>query len=287
MREFEVTITLKNNRLKQRRLELGLSPQQLAARAEISYARYLDLEAMRDAPTNKKGEWREIVMKLCDMYGASPDELFPNAVRALKTTAATRRMDGVDLGSPLLSSHQQRILASPEDLVVANEEAEIAIDLLSVASPRERDAIARRYGLDQAADVSSDDELTTFSEIGKALNVSRGRVGQLMESGLAKMREAATHRRTRATAALAMMPRYLGVVARQEGWMPYAVFHTTDMGLILLARHEKSNVFTFLRRQTSTLLPELGIMSLLPTFIKKRVAMDYANSNGWKVALRW
>lgn len=69
--------------------------------------------------------------------------------------------------------------------------------------------------------------------------------------------------------------------------MPYAVFYTTDMGLILLARSETNNMFTFLRRQTSSLLPELGIMTLLPTFIKKRVAMNYARSNGWKIATQW
>jgi RNA polymerase sigma factor (sigma-70 family) len=188
MKDFEVTIKLRNNQLKARREKLGLSAPQLADAAGVSYVAYNRLEGLRASPMHsrdsvrgiKAGDWRAISLKLAEYYGCSPWDLFPEAVQCVKRSTVTAEFDLEQL--PFMVAKQApSLLPSPEDAVVASEIKDAVREVLKTLTPREEKVLRMRFGLD-----GGDEK--TLREIGKEFGVQQERVRQIEAHALSKLR---------------------------------------------------------------------------------------------------
>jgi RNA polymerase sigma factor (sigma-70 family) len=98
-------------------------------------------------------------------------------------------IDHIDLiiQEPILVNYQDVIPSTPQYLIPSNLkkiigcEEDIRIEILDSLSPRERDVIRLRYGLD-------DSRLKTLSEIGQIFNVTQERIRQIEAKALRKLR---------------------------------------------------------------------------------------------------
>lgn len=180
MKELEVTIKVRNNRLKRRREELGLSAPAFAEAAGISYHTYIALESLRLSPVTADGEWREPVHKIADYHGLSADELFPPVVLAVKQPKVTRELSGPEVGG-FLSAYQQRAALPPSAEMESAQRKETAHRMLALLSDREREIIRLRFGVDGTDGLD-------LAGVGEKLGVSRERVRQIEIKALRKIR---------------------------------------------------------------------------------------------------
>ena len=183
MKELELTLRLRNNRLKQRRDALGMTQAALAAAAGVGVATYQELEGLRRSPQVQGafgGRWREVALQLARFHCVEPEVLFPPSVLKVETPVASRKVDGDDL-SPLLTQHQQRLLEAPDVAHDREELREQVAFALSRLSPREAQVLRLRFGLDG-------DGARTFDEIGAVLEVGKERVRQIEAKALRTLR---------------------------------------------------------------------------------------------------
>jgi RNA polymerase sigma factor (sigma-70 family) len=181
VKEIELTLRLRNNRLKERREALGMTQPELAAAAGVSPSAYQELEALRRSPRKREdGGWRDIATQLARFHCVEPEELFPPSVLAVETPVATRRINAGDI-LPLLSAHQQRLLEGPD---AAHDRAELREQVqraLAGLRPREAEVLRLRFGLDGG------DE-RTLEQAGVVLDVQKERVRQLEARALRRLR---------------------------------------------------------------------------------------------------
>lgn len=184
MKELELTLRLRNNRLKQRRDALGMTQAALAAAAGVSVAAYQELEGLRRSPQAGDAggwRWREAALLLARFHCVEPEVLFPPSVLKVETSVASRKVDAAEL-SPLLTQHQQRLLEAP-DVAHDREELREQVKLaLARLSPREAQVLRLRFGLDG-------DGVRTLNEIGAALDVGPERVRQIEAKALQKLKK--------------------------------------------------------------------------------------------------
>lgn len=183
MKEVEITIRVRNNRLKERREALGMTQAEFATAAGVSVCAYQQLEGLRRSPQvhgDACWRWREIALQLARFHCVGPEELFPPAVLAVETPVASRRVNGDDL-FPLLTAHQERLLEGPD---VEYEMAELREQLqhaLAGLRPREAEVLRLRFGLD-------DGEGRTLDQVGATLEVGPERVRQIEARALRRLR---------------------------------------------------------------------------------------------------
>lgn len=183
MKELELTLRVRNNRLKERREALGMTQPEFALAANVSLTAYRELEALRRSP-QMHGDgcwrWRDIALQLARFHCVEPEELFPPAVLKVETPVASRRVNGDDL-FPLLSAHQQQLIEGPE---VAQERTELGEKLrraLAELRPRDAEVLRRRFGLDGG-------EEQTLEQIGAEFELSRDRIRQIEARALRTLR---------------------------------------------------------------------------------------------------
>lgn len=185
MKAFEVSIRLRNNRLKQRRLDLGLTARQLAERAGVSYTSYVALEGLKLAPKRLNGTWSKLATKLAEFYFVESDELFPPVVCAVEKPVAIRRMDGPDIAE--LCMGKVPVGALPGEASEAAEQSNAVTDALQTLRPRHRDVLERRFGIGR--------EEQTLEEISEDWGVGRERVRQIEAKALRLLRHPASSKK--------------------------------------------------------------------------------------------
>lgn len=204
MKELELTLTLRNNRLKARREALGFNRRQFCKLTKISETEYGQLESLKQSPfCFRKGRfkqaqsqfdtdqipWRLIVIKLCSFYKVLPEELFPPVICAVQKSTVVKVLDEIDLQKliplkePLfLSSAQEQDLKSGEEKYIIKEYAHLTMEAISTLSMLEQIILKQRFGLDGNNDM-------TLEEIGAKYNLSRERIRQLEKKGLEKVQK--------------------------------------------------------------------------------------------------
>lgn len=199
MKEFEVEFKIRNNRLKERRVALGLSAPKLCKKLDLPYNSYIHLENLhprgtpfvrpRSGRSHYKGkvdDWKPWIKKLASFYKITPSELFPESVFAIEANRVTKKIDGSEI-APLLSGTCDKLLPAEvcedtEGLLIKREEIENILNLVDTKlTPRERRVIMWRTGL------NDEDELT-LNEIGEKYNLSRERIRGIEEEGYRKIR---------------------------------------------------------------------------------------------------
>ncbi|HJZ67290.1 MAG TPA: RNA polymerase sigma factor RpoD [Blastocatellia bacterium] len=99
---------------------------------------------------------------------------------------------GDDGETTIASFIEDRRSANPAETAIVNNLRELTEDVLSTLTPREKEIIKMRFGLDQSG------EERTLEEVGKYFNVTRERIRQIEAKALAKLRHPSRSRRLRA-----------------------------------------------------------------------------------------
>lgn len=184
-KEFEVEIRLRNNLLKQKRIEAGYpTAKALAQAAGVSYTAYIDLENLHDRPTRISGAWREVVIKVCTHLGLDPAEIFPPAVRrvAESGTAKVVKAIGAEDLARLVAPGATRLALPASDLYDEAELSQVASRALATLTPREERVLRARFG------IGADGESYTLDGVAKTLGVHKERVRQIEANALRKLR---------------------------------------------------------------------------------------------------
>jgi transcriptional regulator with XRE-family HTH domain len=172
MRDLELTLRVRNNRLKQRRLELGLSPRELAEQIGMNYQGYLDYEGLRASPLGPSG-WKPTAVQIAEFHGVSPHELWPERILKIVCPTVTQTLDARDLHQ--LTGFPE--VADPEQLLLERERTRVFDETLATI-PARKQLILRRWS-----------EGDTFTEIAKDLQRGKARVQTLAWSGLRTVRD--------------------------------------------------------------------------------------------------
>jgi len=158
--ELEVTVTIRNNRLKKARLALGLSQPEMSRLISISISSYGDYERMGKSPLCKDGTWRSDAVAIANFTCCSVEELWPEAVLRIPERKAVRELNAEEA----LFSEGSREMALPpyDNFEVRNLKGQVekALDTLP---PREADVLRKRFGVDQ-------DEEMTLGEVAASLD---------------------------------------------------------------------------------------------------------------------
>lgn len=178
MKEFEVSIRVRNNLLKQRRVELGLSQAGLCRATGMRPSEYSALETMKVSPLNAFGEWRPIAITLASFYGLPLENLWPKTVRALRSAQLTQRVTSAELFD-LVGS---RALPADEAMSFCETKALLA-SAVEKLRPRVRAVLSERYGLHGS-------EPRTYADVASAFGISVERARQITEEGLRELRRA-------------------------------------------------------------------------------------------------
>jgi hypothetical protein len=176
--DYRVKVTVRNARIMRALESIGHNPSSFA-RAYGFYAKETcAIAALRIKPVLANGNWRASVMKLCEITGKMPSELFTD-----------RQMNGLRANSSERDVGEDAIVAmleppaSPEQLAITSDMARIANEVIDGISPRA--ATAFRLHADGA----------TYEEIGAEIGgVSRERARQLVMKAQRHVRERLANR---------------------------------------------------------------------------------------------
>jgi len=182
MKEIHLTIQLRNNRLRERRVSRGLTASALCEKAAICPAEYSRLERMVASPFSgrDKHKWRKAAIKLAAFYGCEPAELFPAGALIVEKPNVEHTFDAVE-AIAFLSEHSQKALL-PQDEIIDGESLSGAVrESMSTLGPREMDVVSRRFGLDGNGG-------ETIASIAASLGLCVERIRQIEGSALRKLR---------------------------------------------------------------------------------------------------
>lgn len=165
MKPVRAKLSFSNNRIRELRKGMGLSPPKAAKAAGVAYQVWLAYEHMRRSPVSSKaGDWFPSAKKIAAFFGEDPNYLWPEAMQELIGVTVVRLLD------------EQEVLAyskSQETLVIEQDSVTKA---LAQISARSRKIVTRRAEGDE------------FHHIGRDLGLSQERVRQLNEKALRDMR---------------------------------------------------------------------------------------------------
>jgi RNA polymerase sigma factor (sigma-70 family) len=186
-KDFEVTIRLRNNQLKSRRMALGLSIIELCKLVHISPQSYMDLENLKVSPMYakdhasgwQKGDWRKAALKLSTYYVCLPEELFPDAVRRVQRNMIVAEFDLAQLPQAAVMQ-ASAMLPSPEAEYIAAETKQRLNEALDTLPPRDAEIMRLRYGL-------ADGEEHSSVDIGVKFGLSSARILQIEARALKKL----------------------------------------------------------------------------------------------------
>lgn len=181
IKEFEITVQLRNNLIKERRKKLGLSLKQLCQAIHVNEATVGGLERLQKSPINKKYNcWTKSVVKLANFFMTKPEQLFPDAVLEIKKSTATRKLDAGEV-SDILSDFQILSTMSPEELYFQKELREKSEKVIKTLGTREEVVLRRRFGTEAK-------EAESFRKIGEDFKVTSQRIKQIEAKALRKLK---------------------------------------------------------------------------------------------------
>ncbi len=178
MNPYRVTIKVRNNRLLKAIEDAGGIPGQKWCDANgLSYSKVNGLINMTLSPLTKSGHLCADAQKLCDLLWKSPDDLWTNEqLYPLEKNFTELEMSQEEVLA-LLPPDQQYYL--PDFSRIESEESQrVILQALDTLTNRERQIILLRFY----------DDLSN-EEIGRILGLSGERIGQLMDTGLRKLRK--------------------------------------------------------------------------------------------------
>ena len=198
VKDLELQLRIRNNRLKERRLTLGLTRVALAEKAGVPTSTYVSLENLKLSPLCKyrlpegrgAAAWSESLVwstsatKLAAFYMVPPEELWPAAILAVRKNVIETKVDAATL---LLARSElvPQQLPSPEDIAEQSEQVRVVGEALMHLTQREQRVLHMHFG------IGCDGEYT-LAEIGQDFEVTGSRIMQIERKALRKLRHPRT-----------------------------------------------------------------------------------------------
>jgi transcriptional regulator with XRE-family HTH domain len=181
MKDLELTLTIRNNQLKQRRLELGLSQPALAKAVGMSMGLVNGYETLHKSPVGASGDWKDSAVKLAGFFGMQPEDLFPEAVLSIDAAKRkhTLRVDAEE--AMLLTGNTPKALPSPEQYLDLKDRGQAIHDALHELTTREGYVVAMRCGFDGG-------EGHTLEEVAEAVGITKERARRVEAKAYRKLR---------------------------------------------------------------------------------------------------
>lgn len=125
MREFELTMRIRNNLIKKRRLSRGWSQAQLASAACVDLRTAAEYERLSRSPLNARwGSWKASALAIANALGCAPDDLWPDEVLSVLSNTVTSEFSHSELMSVVAIGLNPDQAPSPlEQLESASEHA--------------------------------------------------------------------------------------------------------------------------------------------------------------------
>ena len=160
-KSIEMTVSLRNNLIKSRRLAKGWSQKELAIAAGLGMGTVQEMEQMR--PKRAK-TLIKILESLALALGCEPHELWDETMGEIQAHTITKLFDVEEVIS--LSSSRAERLAIPANSMYEDRDRRKAIDrVLDTLSHREERIIKLLYGFD--GESMSRDEIAASEDIGR------------------------------------------------------------------------------------------------------------------------
>lgn len=171
--------------LREKRLSLGYTQEQLAEKLGIGKQSYGQIETLRKFPTEYQLE------KLCDFFGTTKEELFPEWAKMIFIDDRREIIKEVEIDRTMLSSPEVLQLVapdSPEEDFEKENLREVMSRVLDTLNPREKKVLEIRFGLKDSAP-------KTLEESAKEFGVTRERIRQIEAKALRKLRHVCRSRK--------------------------------------------------------------------------------------------
>lgn len=181
MKDIELTISVRNNQLKERRLLSGLTQEEFSIKCGISHDYYAHLECLQRSPIDSRGQWKDVALQIANHYMVSPDELWPPETRAIKKNKSVRALDAIDMAR-LVGACEHPALG-PMEAVERSERLERVDRFFGLLSPVEQRVLGLRFGFDGNPEL-------TLDEAGRKIGKSQERTRQIELQALGKLRKA-------------------------------------------------------------------------------------------------
>jgi len=181
MKELEITIQVRNNRLKRLRMQLGLNQKQFTETVGIGYSAYNGLECLRDSPFTPTGRWRTIAKRLAEFHCIGLETLFPKALDQVVRNKMVRTSNVRDLTMYALDEETRRALPSPDHHMKQQDQQKAIRLVLASLTPRMELVLRMRFGF-------YDDKKWTLDEVAEHFNFTRERVRQIETKALSRLR---------------------------------------------------------------------------------------------------
>lgn len=172
-KDIRLLVRLKNNQLLSRRENLGMTVKAMADLIGISYNQYCKFENLKLNPVSERtGIWTGPARKVAMYFDASPEVLWPDWVRQLKSVEMVREVDWEDAQHLLMGDYTQRRALHPYEVAESFQLKEQIERALGTLEERDRDFLVRAFGIGVPQE--------TEAEIARAEGLSRSRVNQII-----------------------------------------------------------------------------------------------------------
>lgn len=183
MKEYQVTLTVKNNYLFRHMQLKGIgSVKELAKKTKLSTATVQCFLALRNSPMTING-WKQSVLRLAEYFNCKPEELFPEQhhYEPLAKNKASFEMSSQDVMEITSSLRQAAI--SPEDLLMLTQSKSYVNETIQqILGVRDYEIMQRQFGLESGAPEVS-------KTIAASLKISPARVNQIGKDALKKIKK--------------------------------------------------------------------------------------------------
>jgi len=182
MKDYEITVRIKNARMLSKMRECGIeTANELARRSGVANVTVGLLLNIKLSALKRTGELRKSVEKICEILRCLPEDIIPpqhfeNALQKNSAKFEASLDDIESLGASL------RAIAIPADKQIERSQAHQAIvHALMDLTERERTVLDRRFGLTAGSGESS-------AQISSDLRVSAERIRQIEMKALRKLK---------------------------------------------------------------------------------------------------
>ena len=174
IKDFELSLRLRNNHLKSRRKKLGLTQRQMAQLIGVGSLAYGRLESLRVSPRSRRRgqdtlEWKPSARKIAEFFGCGEAELWPDPVLAVTVPEIITEVGADQLLPPeAMAALLPAPTKSPEDAVQSSQAADAVHEALNLLPEAHAQVLRLRFGL------GNDDGPMELAEVGRAMPKANG-----------------------------------------------------------------------------------------------------------------